>query len=84
MSFNQTITELIPQRHSVRTYTSESISDIILSQIENYFDQIETPFEQKPRFKLLNSTDHHGKLIKLGTYGMIKNASYFLAVTIKK
>lgn len=84
MIFNQTITELIPQRHSVRTYTSEPISDQILSQIESYFDQIETPFEQKPRFKLLNSNNHHGKPIKLGTYGMIKNASYFLGVAIEK
>lgn len=44
MMFNQTITELINQRHSVRTYTSDPISDTILSQIESYFDQIETPF----------------------------------------
>ncbi|MBU5336522.1 nitroreductase family protein [Intestinibacter bartlettii] len=73
----QTMFEVIKSRHSVRTYNNEPIDDIILEQIQTYIDEVTNPFNKKINIKLLKPDDYHKE--KLGTYGVIKNPSYFLA-----
>lgn len=76
--FNQPIQELIKLRHSVRNYSNTPLSDDLIEQLENYIHTVENPFDQKIRIKLIKK-DSYSNELKLGTYGVIKGAQYFLA-----
>ncbi len=74
---NQSILEVIKNRHSVRTYSNDPIDASILEKIQTYIDEVTNPFNKKIHIKLLKPDDYHKE--RLGTYGVIKNPSYFLA-----
>ncbi|MGG7144386.1 nitroreductase family protein [Clostridium nigeriense] len=74
---NQSIKELIKTRHSVRNYNSTPLSEDVINKIENYIKNLPNPFNKEIRIKLIKR-DSIGKDIKLGTYGVIKGANYFL------
>ncbi len=76
--FNKPIKDLIEVRHSVRNYNETSISKDIVDKIKNYIDTVENPFNKKIKIKLIEK-DNSNKELKLGTYGVIKGANYFLA-----
>lgn len=80
--FNRPIKELIKIRHSVRSYNDTPISKDIIEKLENYINTVENPFNEKIRIKLIKK-DNYTKEIKLGTYGVIKGANYFLAAACK-
>lgn len=76
--FNKPIKELITSRYSVRNYNDAPLSKDIIEKIENYIHTPTNPFNKKIRIKLIKKDDSN-KDLKLGTYGVIKGANYFLA-----
>ncbi len=80
--FNKPITEIITVRNSVRTYKDEELPEEIINKLNDFMKNIENPFNKKIRFKLINIKNIDN--IKLGTYGVIKGAKSFLAVTCEK
>lgn len=78
-TFSKQISEVINLRHSVRNYDNKELSNEVIEKIEKYISNIESPFSEKVRVKLIKK-DETNKDIKLGTYGIIKGANYYLAV----
>lgn len=73
------IVETIQKRHSVRTYTGEPLRREHIAQIKEYISQLQAPFGAKARIELIQ-VHSGGKPVKLGTYGMIKGVSDFMAL----
>ena len=73
------VVETIQKRRSVRTYTSELLSEAHIAQIKQYISQLKAPFGVKVRIELIN-THVNEKPVKLGTYGWIKGACDYLAL----
>lgn len=85
-TFNKPINEIIKKRHSVRSYENTGIPKGVKEKLEAYLDEINNsvgPFGGKVKIKLVEKDDTN-KAIKLGTYGVIKGANYYLAVAYKK
>lgn len=74
---NKSIKDIIPARYSVRNYSSEPLSDEIIEKINSYINNLSNPFNKKVRIQLIKR-DTEDESIKLGTYGVIKGADYFL------
>jgi len=74
--FNKPINEIIKMRHSVRNYTDESLSIDLINKINTYIDTIDNPFNKNIKIKLVKKDSFDN--VKLGTYGVIKGAKYFL------
>jgi hypothetical protein len=83
--FVTAISEIIEKRFSCRTYLEKSLEDKVMQELVTALSSVHKgPFGNEPRFKLIHLksfTAQEGK--KLGTYGVIKNASLFLVGTIK-
>lgn len=84
LGFTETITDVIKKRHSIRTYKTQTLTPELINQIKQSFQEVTTPFSPKPRFKLIQTSDFKDQSVKLGTYGMIKNAQYFVGVACEK
>lgn len=83
--FSRPICDIIRQRTSVRTYISKSIAKEMEEELITFIDNLRGPFSRKVRFKLINSkTISTNSNIKLGTYGVIKGASLFVAAAVEK
>lgn len=85
-TFNKPITEIIKKRHSVRSYENIGISKDVKEKLQAYLDEVNNsvgPFGGKVKIQLVQKYDTD-KAIKLGTYGVIKGANYYLAVAYKK
>ncbi|MCC3866659.1 nitroreductase family protein [Terrisporobacter mayombei] len=83
-TFNKSITEIIKARHSVRTYKDIELSKDIIEKIESYLKEInnsEGIFGGKIRVNLIEKDDNE---TKLGTYGVIKGATYYLTAAYDK
>lgn len=81
MIFTKSVDELIKLRHSVRSYESKDLPESIIEKINKYIDNLSTPFNGKVRIKIIKKSDYDEKL---GTYGVIRGAMYFLAVACEK
>ena len=81
--FNEDINKIITKRKSVRTYNTEKIPDEILNKLNEYIKSLSGPFDEKVVFKILDSKEHINGA-KLGTYGIIKGATKFIAAKIKE
>lgn len=73
------IIETIKKRRSVRTFTGEPLRSEHVAQINQYINQLKTPFNMKARIKLI-SMDSAGEPLKLGTYGWVKGACDYLVL----
>jgi hypothetical protein len=85
-TFNKPITEIIKLRNSVRSYENTELSKEVKEKLQTYLDEInnsEGVFGGKIRIKLVEK-DNGDKEIKLGTYGVIKGAKYYLVVACEK
>jgi len=83
--FGKPVTEIIPQRSSVRTYLNQSLASEIKRKLIEFFPCINGPFPVSVRFALIDSdTARNTSHAKLGTYGVIKGASTFLAAVVEK
>jgi nitroreductase len=80
-----TVTEIIKKRFSCRTYLDKSIEDKVMQEFLTILNSLHKgPFGNQPKFKLIHLTSFSvQEAKKLGTYGVIKNASLFLVGTIK-
>ena len=82
--FSKSVSDVIKERHSVRTYQNVDLTPELINQIEQSFQEVSSPFGPQPRFKFIQAEQFKNQLIKLGTYGMIKNANYFVGVACEK
>lgn len=74
------VSETVRARTSVRTYTSETVSQETREKILAYLQTIDNPFGAKVNVQFVEKkTAANGE--KLGTYGFIKGAALFIAVT---
>ena len=83
--FNKPITEIITNRTSVRNYKAEEISKELKDKLVNYISNVQGPFGEKVYYKMIgksNTSDVAGE--KIGTYGVIKGASYYIVGKVKK
>ena len=84
--FNKPINEIIKSRHSVRTYENNELPKDVLNKVKTYIDEINNSkgiFGNKIRINLIEKNDKN-KEIKLGTYGVIKGANYYLTAAYDK
>lgn len=71
---------LIPGRTSRRSYTVQPLSASELEQITGLLDQCKQgPLGTSLSFRLVNKRDRHAQKLKLGTYGFIQGAQFFVA-----
>ena len=83
--FDKPISEIIKNRHSVRSYNSEILGEELKSKLEEYAANIKGPFAAKLRLEVLDSLDlEEGAGSKFGTYGIIKGAKTFIAAATQK
>lgn len=75
----QSVFQLIKSRQSIRTYSNKPIDEYILEDIQNYIDEVTNPFNKKINIDIIKQNNLHRE--KLGTYGVIKNPSYFLVAS---
>jgi hypothetical protein len=80
-----TITASIKKRIACRTYADKPVDEKVLQEFTKLVDAEQIgPFGNKPQFQLINlDMTSPEKWKKLGTYGVIKNARYFLVGKIK-
>jgi nitroreductase len=78
--FDKPIADIIKNRHSVRTYSSEIMDKELRSKLVQYAAEIKGPFDSEIRLELIDShnfIDRSGG--KIGTYGVVKGAKTFIA-----
>lgn len=79
----QPVTEIIKRRTSVRTYRNEPLQDSVKKELISCFQGIKGPFDASVRFMLIDNKMKDESL-KLGTYGVIKNAPAFIMAAVEK
>jgi hypothetical protein len=82
--FEKPITQVIRERTSTRTYSSQALDSEVTDKIISFLNEGKGPFGVDTRFKLINANiDHIDANLKLGTYGVIKGTSWFIASAVK-
>lgn len=85
MYFDKPAAEIIKARTSVRTYRKQPLTPEIKERIHAYLQGLEGPFQVNTRIELIDSeTALSQSNAKLGTYGVIRGASSFLAAAVEK
>lgn len=75
--------EAMRARGSVRTYDGTPLDGTLRSSVESLFEKMpEGPFGSKPRFVLVDPEWSAEKGIVVGTYGVIRGASGYLAPVV--
>jgi len=80
--YDQPIDEIIKQRISVRSFSTQPIPEDIIDKIHEYINLLDNPFGIKVTIRLVES-DTAINTAKLGTYGVIKGAKYYIGATVK-
>jgi nitroreductase len=81
MIFSEPLEDIVRRRRSVRTYIKKPITSEVREQIGRFIETLSGPFPAKPAFKLVEKKlAANGE--KLGTYGMIRDASVFIASSV--
>jgi hypothetical protein len=80
----ENITKIIKSRISVRTYEAKPLEANIKNKLVDYLEKLTGPFSGTVRFKLIDSESALNNNIKLGTYGIIRGASSFVAAAVKE
>ena len=80
MKFSRPIVDVIKQRSSWRSYTNQPIEPGKLAQLREFMASLSTgPFGGQARFELIECPLLDPTITrKLGTYGIVKGARYFL------
>lgn len=82
MNIGLSVNETVKQRYSVRTYDPQPVGNDIRNNLLSYAATIHNPLGPRPRYQFIEtSASASGE--KLGTYGIIKGASLYLAVTTR-
>lgn len=77
------VVKLIESRRSVRSYTGELLSAETITEINAYLKELSAPFGAEIRIELISAM-MGDEPVKLGTYGVIRGASHFLALIVKE
>jgi len=80
--YNKPMTDVIKERTSIRTYESKSLDEKKEQDLTDYINTIDAPFNGSVRFKIVDNAASLNNNIKLGTYGVIKGASSFIAAAV--
>lgn len=80
---SKSIMELIQKRKSVRSYTNDLLSSTLVEELKHYIAHLSAPFGVQARVEWV-STHIGDKPMKLGTYGIISGAQYFLCLLLEK
>jgi nitroreductase len=80
----QTITKIIEQRFSCRTYADKAIEEEIIQKIKEIISSLPAgPFGGKPRLQIVSAASSAPRdWRQLGTYGIIKNARMYIVGAI--
>ncbi len=82
--FSKPVTDLIAQRASCRTYQPLPLEPAAQASLERFLQQpVAYPFSGAARFALLDSGAATTEAIKIGTYGTITGARYFVAGAVR-
>lgn len=74
---NKSIKQVIQDRYSVRNYSDKPLSEEIIEKINQYINTLDNPFNKEVRIELVKK-HINGEGVKLGTYGVITGAEYYL------
>jgi nitroreductase len=79
-------TEAIKIRRSIRNYDQKPLDANLLIKINKLLDSpLKGPFGNQPRFTLIEKpTARQQEKVKLGTYGFIAHAAYFIGGCVEK
>lgn len=81
MQPHRSIEQIIEERHSIRNYEQRALSPDDRGKIVGRLSSLTNPFQVNVSFRLLETAKaEHGR--KLGTYGVIKGATSFIAATV--
>lgn len=80
---NQSFSELIEKRKSIRIYKETPVEKEKIDEIKNFIKSIETPFDKYFRIELF---DLQEEIVgeDFGSYGMIKGAKLYIGIAVKK
>ncbi len=81
MKLDFSVEEAIRARTSVRSYSDRLLDNTTLEKLHAYMETLSNPFSGKVRFRLLESDVIEAE--KLGTYGMIRGAKYFIGAAVE-
>ncbi|MFA9399326.1 MAG: nitroreductase family protein [Clostridiaceae bacterium] len=85
---NNSITEIITKRKSIRNFDKNNIDKNTMKIINDYIkdeNNYKGPLNKKVKIKVVDiESDKTEKGIKLGTYGVIKNPNRYIAAVSKK
>ncbi|HUU77016.1 MAG TPA: nitroreductase family protein [candidate division Zixibacteria bacterium] len=85
MKFNQSIEKIIRRRYSCRTYKNEPLDNKTIQKINSLLGIEHGIFKSEAKFILIDTgMKNFEEKQKLGTYGMIKGARYFIVGTMNK
>lgn len=81
MIFKEPLEDVVRRRRSVRTYIEKPVTQDIRQEINDYISTLTSPFPAKPVFRQIDiKAEPNG--MKLGTYGMIKGATFFIGAAV--
>ena len=84
MKFNQDIIQVIRNRYSSRTFDKKPLNDETILEIKKFLTSRKGPLKNEVRFEFIDSSNiFQGKKVKIGTYGLVKNARYFIIGIMK-
>lgn len=84
MDFKKPIEEIIRKRYSCRTYVNEKLDEKSIEMINEFLSLTEKgPFNNNAKFILVDTKKKEERL-KIGTYGMISGARYFIVGIMNK
>lgn len=84
LKFDKSMSVLVRERQSVRTYDAEKeIATEIVDALNNYIAALQGPFKPTVRFKVIKTKENTtGK--NLGTYGVIKGVDTYIGAVVEK
>ncbi len=84
MDFEKPIEEIIRKRYSCRTYVNEKLDEKSIEKINEFLQLKEKgPFDKNAKFILVDTKKKEEKL-KIGAYGLISGARYFIVGIVNK
>jgi nitroreductase len=80
--FGKPVSEIIKSRISVRTYEKQTLGEDIKKKLNGYLENLKGPFGVEVKYKLIESQSAVEKDAKLGTYGIIRGVSSYVASSV--
>lgn len=85
MEYSRSISDIIKERTSRRSYTPRAVEAEKREALERMFAAVQGPFGGRARFAILDTSGWgEGKINALGTYGTIQGATLFLVGMIER